>query len=176
MRKKDILGSFVKNPNVIYEYSIKKSVDEPETYSALITFLPGSKELFVNDGDEQICLAGAGYKWIMYLPLNEDWCLTTFYNPKKELLEWYFDISKGNFLDENGMPCTNDLFLDLVILPDGRTITIDADELQEAFDKKEITIEDYNHAYTVHDKIITSKWNDVEFLTNLSNKLFSEYI
>lgn len=175
MRKKDILGNFVKNPNVLYSHSIKKLIGKIEGYSALINFLPGSRELHVNNDGEQHCLAGIGYKWLMYLPLSENWCITAFYNPNNELLEWYFDISKGNFLDENGMHCIDDIFLDLVILPDGRTVTIDADELQEALDKEEITIDDYNHAYKVHDQILKSKWNNVDLLTGLCNELLSEY-
>jgi len=175
MRKKDILGNFVKNPNVLFAHMIKQVTDEPLAYSALITFLPGCRELYVNNDGEQYCLAGVGYKWLMYLPLNEYWCITVFYNPKNELLEWYFDISKENFIDENGMPCIDDLFLDLVVLPDGRVITIDADELQEALDGNKITIDDFNHAYKIHDQIKASKWNDVEFLTKLCEKLFIDY-
>ena len=112
----------------------------------------------------------------MYLPLDEFWCITAFYNPQDELLEWYFDISKGNFIDETGIPCTDDIFLDLVVLPDGKTITIDADELQEALDKNEITVDDYNHAYRVRDQILNSKWISVDFLKELCSLYVSEYV
>ena len=176
MRKKEILGHFIKKKEIICSHTIKKVADEERTYSALIEFLPGCKEFIFNSGDIQIQLAGSGCKWLMYLPLNENWCLTAFYNPKNEIQEWYFDISKGNFVDENGIPCTDDIFLDLVILPDGRAITVDADELQDALDKNEITVDDYNHAYRVHDEILKSKWNDVKTLTALSNRLISEYV
>jgi predicted RNA-binding protein associated with RNAse of E/G family len=175
MRKKDILGNFVKNPDVLFTYTIKKVIGKCESYSALIEFLPGCRELRVDNDGERLCLAGAGYKWLMYLPLNEYWCLNVFYNPKNVLLEWYFDISKGNYLDENDMPCIDDIFLDLVILPDGRTITVDDDELQEALDENEITIDDFNHAYKVHEQIKSSKWNNVEFLMRFSDKLLSDY-
>ena len=176
MRKKNILGNFVKNKDVVYSHAIKKLYGEYEGYSALINFLPGCRELNVDNDGVKYCLAGNGYKWLMYLPLNECWCITAFYSPKNELLEWYFDISKRNFLDENGMPCIDDIFLDLVVLPDGRTITVDADELQEALDKKIITIDDFNHAYRIHDQILKSKWNDVNLLTTLSNNLLSLYL
>jgi predicted RNA-binding protein associated with RNAse of E/G family len=111
----------------------------------------------------------------MYLPLKEFWCITAFYGPDNELLQWYFDISKGNFLDENAMPCIDDIFLDLVILPNGKPVTLDADELQEALDKGVITADDSKHAYAVHDQILASKWNNVALLTELSNKLLAEY-
>ena len=176
MRKKNILGSFVKNQNVFYKHEVRKVSDEPEAYSALITFLPGCRELNVDIDGLTRCLAGAGYKWLMYFPLNENWCITACFNPDGVLQEWYFDISKVNFLDDNGMPCIDDIFLDLVIYPNGKVVTIDSDELHEALGKNEITTDDFNHAYKVRDDIIDSKWNDVEFLTNLSLELLSDYI
>jgi len=175
MRKKDILGSFVKNPNVLYTHAIKKLTSEAEAYSALIEFLPGCRELHVDDGGRQVCLAGPGYKWLMYLPLREKWCVNTFYTPENELIDWYFDISKGNFLDEHGMPCTDDLFLDLVIHPDGSNLTLDADELQDALEKKEITIDEYHFAYEVREEILNSRWSDVDFLTELSERLLNVF-
>ena len=175
MRKKDILGNFVKNPDVLYSYSIKKLDEEALAYSALIAFLPGTKEYYFKHDNKRVCLSATGYKEIVYMPMNEYWSMVAFYNAESEMLGWYFDISKGNFLDEYGMPCSDDIFLDLLILPDGRTITLDADELQEALDNNEITTCDYNHAYKIHDQIINSKWSDVDFLTKLSEKLLSDY-
>ena len=175
MRKKDILGSFVRKPNVLYTHAIKKLPGEAEEYVALIEFLPDCRELYVDDGGKQVCLAAPGYKWLAYLPLHEKWCVEAFYTPENELIDWYFDISKGNFLDENGMPCTDDIFLDLVIHPDGHTLTLDADELQEALGKEEITLDDFYYAYAVREEILRSQWSDVGFLTRLSNRLLSDF-
>ena len=176
MRKKDILGNFVKNPGVFYSHSIKKLAGEAEAYSALITFLPGCRELNVEYEGKQACLAGPGYKWLMYLPIDEYWCITAFYNPDNELLRWYFDISLDNFVDESGMPCSNDIFLDLVVLASGQTVTLDADELQEALDNNEITTDDYINAWKIHGQILNSKWSNVQFLTSISEKLILDYI
>ena len=173
MRKKGILGNFVINQDVKYTHQMKQ-LDEG-IYAALITFLPGTRELFDKDEWSGICLASAGYKWLMYLPLDEFWCLSAYYTSNGELLGWYFDISKGNFLDEEGIPCTDDIFLDLAISFDGQTVTLDADELQEALDNNEISLEDYRHAYKIHDQILNSKWNDPDFLTELSEKLMAQF-
>lgn len=105
----------------------------------------------------------------------EKWCLTAFYNSQNELMEWYFDISKANFIDEDGMPCTDDIFLDLVILPNGNAITLDADELREALDRMEISADEYSNAYKVRDDILKSKWSDVSFLQSVSEELVSDY-
>jgi len=175
MRKKDILGNFVKNQDTIYTSSIKKLAREIESYSALISFLPGCRELWVDHGGTKIQYAGSGYKWLMYLPMNEYWCLSTYYDHCNKLLGWYFDISRSNFIDENGMPCTDDIFLDLAISVDGYIATLDADELQEALDKGEITFDDYNHAYTICGQIRNSKWSDVKYLMGLSDRLIQDY-
>lgn len=108
--------------------------------------------------------------------MDEYWALTAIFNPENEIIGWYFDISKRNFIDENGVPCRDDIFLDLIITVDGQTITKDANELQEALDTGDISIDDYNHAYKIHDQILTSKWNNVEQLKSLSVKLFTEYL
>jgi len=174
MRKKDILGNFIKKPKVACMYLLIKTNEKIESYSAIINFMPGCRELYVDNGEGKICLAGEGYTWIIYLPLHEFWSVTAFFSPENELIEWYFDISKKNFLDEDKIPCIDDLFLDLVVLPDGRTITIDADELQDAFQQNKITREDYNHAYKVHNQIVQSKWSDASFLLDKTKKLKTE--
>ena len=177
MRKKNILGNFIKNANVHYSHTpVKKIAGEHEAYTALITFLPNCRELRVNCDGKEMHLAGPGYKWLMYLPMNEKWCITAFYYPDNELLEWYFDISRCNFVDEHGMPCIDDIFLDLVVLPNGKAVTVDADELQEALDKGEITPEDFDKAYKVHDEIINSRRSDVNYLYRLCCKLLLHII
>ena len=173
MRKKDILGNFVTNPGVLFDYEIKQ-VGERD-YAALVTFLPGTRELHNTCNFQEICLAAPGYQWLEYLHLDEYWKLCTFYNAAGSLFEWYFDISRGNFLDERQMPCINDLWLDLVILPSGTAVTLDADELRDALSQNLINQGDYDHAYKIHNEIKNSKWSDVEFLTKFSNELLAKF-
>jgi len=175
VRKKDILSNFVKNPDVFYTHEIRKLDSKNEAYSALITFLPGSRKLLTDIDGKQVNLSAPDCKCLMYLPLDEYWKIAVGVSPENELVEWYFDISSGNYLDDSGMPCIDDLYLDLIVQPSGKTITLDADELQEALDKNLITPEDYNHAYMVHDQILNSKWSDVAFLTGFSEKLLEDY-
>ena len=67
------------------------------------------------------------------------------------------------------------LNLHLVIFPDGQTLTLDADELQEALVKGEILKEGFDNAYVVHDQIKNSKWSNVDFLNEISKKLMLEH-
>ena len=68
------------------------------------------------------------------------------YNQNKEIIEWYFDISK-EIGSENGVSYEDDLYLDVVVNPDGEIILLDEGELKEALDRLEISKEDYDMAY-----------------------------
>ena len=165
MRKKTIWGSYIKNAGVLCTRSaLKRLPGESEAYAAAIDFLPGTREMYVEDGGSSLLLSGAGFRWLMYLPVRENWCLTAFYDPGGNILEWYFDISKANFVDESGVPCTDDLYLDLVLLPDGRSVTLDAGELEEALAQGEIEPRDYCAAYRIRDTILNGKWGDAAML------------
>jgi hypothetical protein len=67
--------------------------------------------------------------------------------------EWYFDVSKYIGI-EDGVPYEDDLYLDVVLRPDGSTILLDEDELKEAFDRKEMTKEEYDEAYKIANDLI----------------------
>ena len=123
----------------------------------------------------QIQWAGTDYKILLYFPICENWCLSAYNAPNNEMLFWYFDISRQNFVDEDGMLCIDDIYLDLVILPDGQTLTLDTDELQEAHDNGKISHEDFDKAYMVHDQIKNSKWSNVGFLNEINRKLLLEH-
>ena len=175
MRKKDILCNFTENSDIVFAHSMRKLVGKTNEYSALITFLRGCKDKFVELDGKQIQWAGTDYKMLMYLPVSEKWCLSAYYTPDDKLTFWYFDISRKNFVDEHDMPCIDDVFLDLVITPTGEKITLDEDELQEAFNEGIVSQEDVDNAYAVHDQIKNSKWSNVDFLGEISKKLLLEH-
>ena len=174
MRKKPIWSNSIKNEGVLYHASeIKPLHGTLEGYVGVLSFLPGTRELYVVDDERRVCLCAKGYRWLMYLPAKGDWCLTAFYDCGGRLLEWYFDISNGNFLDEDGIPCSDDLFLDLVILPDGTPVTLDEDELKEALEQGIIDFDAYHTAYRIRDEILNNKWSDTTWLSQLSPQLVS---
>jgi predicted RNA-binding protein associated with RNAse of E/G family len=50
-------------------------------------------------------------------------------------------------VDERGVPCYEDLYLDIVISPEGETLLLDVDELDEALRLGEITQSQYDFAW-----------------------------
>lgn len=175
MRKKDIDGSYVKRPGVKCT-SVRKEIDGGvhQGHSSLICFLDGTERLIVDENGTNLCLSDGGYRWLNYLPNSENWCMTAMYDQHGQIIEWYFDITKSNFT-ENGVPCMDDLFLDIVVFPSGEIIILDEDELSEALIGGEITQDEFQFAYHVCDHLMNTGILDVGFLVPFSRELLSKY-
>jgi predicted RNA-binding protein associated with RNAse of E/G family len=105
-------------------------------------------------GGAEICLYNNGYSEICFLPDNDNWMLWALYDNNGKIIEWYFDITRKNRVDEKGNPYCDDLYLDIVLMPDGKTIILDEDELQNALDNGNITKDEYDMAYRVKDELL----------------------
>jgi predicted RNA-binding protein associated with RNAse of E/G family len=121
---------------------------------------------------KKICLYNDGYNELCYLPDNENWMVWAIYDNNGKIIEWYFDITKENSIDKDGKPYCDDLYLDIVLMPDGKIIVLDEDELKDAYNSKTINEEEYKLAYRIKDKLIEEKIIDVEYMEKLCEKLF----
>lgn len=130
-----------------------------------------SPGIIISDGAE-LCIADKGYERLIYLPDDQNWCLTVMFDDKRKIIEWYVDITKDNFIDENGTPCYDDLYLDIVLLPDGQIMVLDEDELLEAKEQKHITEADYDLAYHAYNKLLTGGILNRAYLSSLCDRLF----
>ncbi len=110
------------------------------------------------------------YIWLGVYPDNENYCITAMYDENKNIKEWYFDIVFKNGI-EDGMPYEDDLYLDVVIVHDGRIHILDEDELIDAYNNKEINKKDLNKAYRTKDLIIEKYCNNVDKLLKETNYL-----
>ena len=79
--------------------------------------------------------------------------LSAFYNDNNEIIEWYFDVAK-NIGFENGSPYEDDLYLDVILRPDGKILLLDEDELKSALEESKITKEDFDLAYFEANRLI----------------------
>lgn len=110
-----------------------------------------------------------GYVWLQHFPSEKRYSLTTMFDSKGEIVQWYIDICLGNGI-ENNIPWFDDLFLDIVVLPTGEVIQLDTDELEDALKAGVIDNDLYNTACYEADKI-NSLIKSSEFeLMNLSKK------
>ena len=136
-----------------------KKVSEPQTWK-----YSGTDMVVCDDG----C------KWLSILPGEENFCITVMMGSESEILLWYIDMIAGQGMDEDGIPYFMDLYLDLVVYPDGTIIIDDMDELEEALSNGDITQQQYAMAVSTSDKLIKQSLSYLTGLTNRCLELLSE--
>lgn len=98
-------------------------------------------------GDSTICVIDKGYSHMQYVPFAGDYALTAFINAEKDIVQWYFDIISGCGVDEKGIPFYDDMYLDVILLPNSEFYLVDEDELKEALEEGKITKTQFDMAY-----------------------------
>ena len=139
-------------------------------YISLIKVDRVKQKLTVDYEQSEVCLLDDGYKCLMFLPDNEKWCVSAVYNTSDKIVEWYFDMTKENSIDDKGNPFYDDLYLDIAVSPDFKIVILDEDELEAAFESKIITKVDYDMAYNTCNKIIKEIIPNKDFLISFFNK------
>lgn len=173
MKKRFADGSSLKN---VKKEFFNKAIEDQE-FKGNVCLLKINKVIepwYVTDDGETDCILDNNYKWLEIYPKNEKYAITVMYNDKNQLIEWYFDIVK-NIGVEDGIPYIDDLYLDLVIKPDGRIIILDEDELEGALKIGDITKQDFNLAYDTMEKLKKKYTNSLEELYNYTNKFYKMF-
>lgn len=133
-----------------------QSFIDTEIFKGYVTLLKINKvtaPLYVEYGDEKICIVDDDFIWVQHFPIGKQHSLTTMFNAKGKIVQWYIDICHKTGV-ENNIPWLDDLFLDIVILPKGDMILLDEDELEEALITGTITEELYNLAWEETNKLV----------------------
>ncbi len=110
---------------------------------------------------EEIVVCDGGIKWLSILPQNDFYCITVMMNEKNDILVWYIDMIAGQGTDADGMPWFDDLYLDLVVYPNGEIKVDDMDELEEALRQKDITQEQFDLALHTADQLKKGLLKDI---------------
>jgi predicted RNA-binding protein associated with RNAse of E/G family len=139
-------------------------------YVSLIKIEKVNQKITVDYEHSKTVLLDNGHMCLMFLPDNENWCVSAVYNTSNELIEWYFDITKQNSIDEEGNPYYDDLYLDIAVSPDFKIVILDEDELKEALESKVITKSDYDMAHHTCNKIIKDIITNKDFLISFFDK------
>jgi len=176
MKKKYIDRNVVTCTPSVCETTVKRIDEDICGYVSHINIVEVKEKGCINSIDgSKLCIADTGYERLLFLPDGQNWCLTAMYARKKEIIEWYFDITKNNYIDENGIPWYDDLYLDIIIFPDGKILLIDEDELQSALDSGDITQIEYDLAYKAYYELLEKVMLTREYLEQLCNRLFLMY-
>ena len=101
--------------------------------------------LAVRDLDRMVTIADDGYRWLQIAPAGEHWWLTVMYGRDRRPLQYYFDITRENFI-RGADSRFEDLMLDVVLTAGGACGLMDRDELDAALAAGNITSEEHRLA------------------------------
>lgn len=167
MKRKIITKTYLRD---VPKYQIKLYLDEEDCYISVKKLIKVDKKFIIRDN---ICVMDDNYYVVEVVPKNENYAMRLFLDNNKKSLEYYFDICKNNGLDETTLiPFYDDLYLDITVLNDEINI-LDEDELEEALQQKDITIEDYQLTMQIKEKLLKEIKNKSN---KFINKDYSKYL
>ena len=141
-----------------YYLSIKKinEIDQP-----FIVDISGQSVVYIDNG----------YYIVEFTPLEQFYNVRVFLDRNVEVLGYYFDISRGNGVEEN-IPYYDDLYLDIIHCPadNNFTVIVDEDELLRALNTGRITMEEFNFANEVCSKLFEEIQANKNIFVNMDKK------
>ena len=141
-----------------YYLSIKKinEIDQP-----FIVDISGQSVVYIDNG----------YYIVEFTPLEQFYNVRVFLDRNAEVLGYYFDISRGNGVEEN-IPYYDDLYLDIFHCPayNDFTVIVDEDELLEALNTGKITREEFDLANEVCSKLFEEILANKNIFVNMDKK------
>lgn len=151
MNRKLISKTYLKDVN---KYELNFYFDNKDYYLAIKKFINVEKPFILQSG---VCLIDNGYYMAEVIPKKENYIMRVYFNEKKERIEYYFDVTLKNGLDEkSNIPYYDDLYLDVTINRNGEVKVLDEDELLEALNRKEISEDEYNLANKTKESLLES--------------------
>lgn len=141
-------------------------------YIGLIDIKEVSKAQIWKFNGENIVVCDKGRKWLSILPQDDWYCITAMMDEDGKVLLWYIDMIAKQGIDVDGVPYFDDLYLDLVVYPDGTIIVDDMDELEEALSKKDISQEQFDLAIETSHKLQRGMLSDISAFIEYTGKCY----
>lgn len=120
--------------------------------------------------ENEFTVCDKGLKWLSILPQDGYYCITAMMNEKNDILVWYIDMIAAQGVDTDGIPYFDDLYLDLIVFPNGEIKVDDMDELEEALRQQDITQEQFDLAIRTADELKDRLLCDIDFFREYTNK------
>ena len=110
---------------------------------------------------EEVMVCDKNYQWLTIMPEDDFYCITVMMNEKREVQVCYIDMIAEQGYDKDGVPYFYDLYLDLVVYPDGTIIEDDMDELHNALTDGDITRQQFELALDTCNKLKNGLLSDI---------------
>ena len=129
------------------------TLDGQPARESLIVIRETTEPLTVSSAGTPVKVVEKNYSWIQLAQEGARWWLTAMFDEKDTLLQMYFDITAGNLFDNAENPKFRDMYLDLVLRPDGVVVLLDEDELTEALENGAITQTEFEQTKAAAEKL-----------------------
>ncbi len=127
-------------------------------------------------GKEPVTILDDGFFWMQVAVQGQHWWLTAMFDPQLRPTQYYFDITLENHLLGSEKSWFWDIYLDVVLMPDGRMELLDADELEEALCSGDITKEQYENAWIWAKKLMEELQGKQELIQNFCQEKLNEML
>ncbi|MCM1120001.1 MAG: DUF402 domain-containing protein [bacterium] len=141
-------------------------------YIGLITIKEVSEVQKWHFNGEDIIVCDKGLQWLSILPQDDFYCITAMMNAAGDILVWYIDMIAEQGICEDGIPYFYDLYLDLVVYPNGEIIEDDRDELEEALRQQDISQEQFNLAVHTAAALKMGLLQDIDSFVRFTQKCY----
>jgi predicted RNA-binding protein associated with RNAse of E/G family len=159
MRKKEIERRIKFTTNTYMKEALKYEITiikEEDYFITIKKYLELTKPVIISD----IRLIDKDYYLVEITPLNEKYNIRFYLDDKKNIIDYYIDITYKNGV-KNMIPYYVDLYLDILHFPRENKISfVDENELEEALQNKLISKKDYDNAYKVGNKLLNEIKNN----------------
>jgi len=119
---------------------------------------------------EDMVVCDNDVKWLTILPKDDYYCITVMMNSESEVLVWYIDMIAGQGQDTDGVAYIDDLYLDLVVYPDGTVLEDDMDELEAALREGDISKELFDLAIDTCNRLKNGLLSDTDEFQSFTRK------
>lgn len=172
--KKKFADSFNKFGNVLEAEQRIKSINERDFKGDIYLniFNKVTTPFLLDNG---LCIQDTNYKWLEFYDYNSKVRLSAVYDENNKIVEWYFDVARC-IGKEKGIPYEDDLYLDVVLTPSGKVILLDEDELKEAFERKEMTKEEFEEAYQIANELMEKVKGNADKVLKFTDKYLDEML
>lgn len=125
--------------------------------------------------DQMITVCDKGMKWLQFIPSNENYAVKAMISKDNVINLWYIDVIAGYGYTDDNVIYINDLYIDIILRPDGDYITDDTnDELNEALAENIITKEMHAMALNTKEKLLKGLVSDVGTLNRFCMKYLNK--
>ncbi|MBO5032361.1 MAG: DUF402 domain-containing protein [Lachnospiraceae bacterium] len=131
-------------------------------YVGLMHIEKVSEKQVWNYNGEKLVVCDNNYHWLTIMPGDDYYCITVMMNEINDIQVCYIDMIDSQGFDADGVPYFYDLYLDLIVYPDGTVIEDDMDELKEALDKGDINLSQFDKAVHTSEKLKAGLLSDMD--------------